>query len=483
MSVGQALSNALSGLSAAGRRASVTANNIANAQTEGFAARRVDLAERVTAGVGAGVEVAGVQRAVAPAVTAERRIADAELAGEEAAAEALSRIVDRIGDPEDARSLVQVFGRFERALSALANTPDDGALQSGAVRAANGVAGSLNALSNEIQQSRVDADARIERSVEDVNNSLRQIERLNASIASGAASNADVNALIDERARLIDRVNQNIPVRAVERGGGVDLVTAEGVFLLSGTARQLSFKPSPVITPQNALGSGLSGLEVDGVEITPGAAPNAPQQGALAGLFSVRDQIAPSLSAAVDAVALDVAERFSGGIDATIAFDAPGLFTDAGALATEVGIDGLAGRFAVNAAVDPENGGEARRLRDGLGANAPGPVAADGLLRDFIDALREPRTTPSALGASRALNASEAAAFFTSSAAGSLVDAEAARDASAAFAASLQEAEIERTGVDTDAELQNLLTIEQAYAANARVIQTVDRLLQTLLEI
>jgi flagellar hook-associated protein 1 FlgK len=38
-------------------------------------------------------------------------------------------------------------------------------------------------------------------------------------------------------------------------------------------------------------------------------------------------------------------------------------------------------------------------------------------------------------------------------------------------------------GVDTDQELQKLLVIENAYAANARVIQTVDEMLDLLLRI
>ena len=40
-----------------------------------------------------------------------------------------------------------------------------------------------------------------------------------------------------------------------------------------------------------------------------------------------------------------------------------------------------------------------------------------------------------------------------------------------------------RDGVDTDDEVQRLLQIEQAYAANARVIQTVDDMIQTILGI
>ena len=37
--------------------------------------------------------------------------------------------------------------------------------------------------------------------------------------------------------------------------------------------------------------------------------------------------------------------------------------------------------------------------------------------------------------------------------------------------------------VDTDVELQNLMVIVQAYAANARVIETVDQMFDTLLRI
>jgi len=36
-------------------------------------------------------------------------------------------------------------------------------------------------------------------------------------------------------------------------------------------------------------------------------------------------------------------------------------------------------------------------------------------------------------------------------------------------------------GVDTDQEMQTLLIVEQAYAANARVLQTADELIQTLI--
>ena len=39
------------------------------------------------------------------------------------------------------------------------------------------------------------------------------------------------------------------------------------------------------------------------------------------------------------------------------------------------------------------------------------------------------------------------------------------------------------TGVDTDAEMQKLLLIEQAYAANAKVMTAADEMIQLLLQI
>ena len=38
-----------------------------------------------------------------------------------------------------------------------------------------------------------------------------------------------------------------------------------------------------------------------------------------------------------------------------------------------------------------------------------------------------------------------------------------------------------QNGIDTDQEMQDLLVIEKNYAANAKVIQTVDEMIKTLL--
>jgi flagellar hook-associated protein 1 FlgK len=269
----------------------------------------------------------------------------------------------------------------------------------------------------------------------------------------------------------------------VRENGRIDLITREGAPLLAGAARQVTFAPRPVVTSADTLANGaLSGLSVDGVDITPGAGARAIGGGFLAGLFAVRDAIAVEASDDLDAFAADLITRLAApGLDPTAPLGAPGFFTDAGASLGSPYASGLAGRLGVNAAVDPERGGEAFRVRDGLYAAAPGPVGSNTLLVGLIDALAAPQAA--AFSGGQLLSAVDSLGALTSlrGAARSALESEAA--GSRAYREALAEAELDRTGVDTDAELQHLLLIEQAYAANARVIEVASRLIDQLTEL
>ena len=80
------------------------------------------------------------------------------------------------------------------------------------------------------------------------------------------------------------------------------------------------------------------------------------------------------------------------------------------------------------------------------------------------------------------MSAAERLAVFSSSASQNRLNAETQLSFTAARWDSLNNAEL-AGGVDTDIELQILLRVEQAYAANAKVIQTVSSMIQQILEI
>lgn len=484
MSISQALSNATSGLGAASRQASLVSQNIANALTPGYARREISLAERTVAGAGAGVRVAGVDRATSPALTAERRAAEGQAARDAARSAAAARISALFGGPEDASSLVSRFSAFDRALRDLANQPANTAAQRVTVASAKQAVGAINALSASLQTIRAEADRSIASEVSRVNASLTRIEALNIQIERATASNRDASALFDERDREIDAVNRAIPVRTLARENGkVDLITVEGVPLLAGEARQLAFTARPLITADQTYANGaLSGLSVDGVDITPGAGARGLSGGSIAGHFAVRDEIAVDASADLDAFAADLIDRFAApGLDPTAPPGAPGLFTDAGAALADPYAAGLAGRLRLNAAVDLDQGGEVYRLRDGLYAASPGPAGSNALLVDLVTALDTPQ--PHAFSDGRLLSAVDAAGAVVALRGAARAAFESDAAGSAAYRDALAEAELGETGVDTDAELQQLLLVEQAYAANARVIEVAGRLIDQLTEL
>lgn len=488
MSISQTLANANSGLSAAARLANVASNNIANALTPGYSRRDVSLAERVAGDVGAGVAVAGIRNALAPAITRELREAAAGAARASTLAGAARAVADIFGSAEDPSSVFARYSAFDAKLRALADAPDSAAAQSELFAAAKSVISGINASGDRLQALRSDADSAISSHVADLNNALKEVERLNSAIEKASVSGGDATALFDQRRAAIARINESIPVRELTRENGkVDLITPEGALLLAGTARTIEFAPRAVVSAADVYAGGagaLSGISVDGIDITPGGPGRATSAGALAGLFAVRDELLPQAATQLDAFAQNLIERFSAaGLDPTIAPGAPGLFTDAGSALTPPAAPGLASRLSLNSAVDPAQGGALFRLRDGLGAAAPGPAGSDVLLRTLIASVDQSSPSPASIAGGNSLSLPELAAALSSAASAELRTAEAAKLSAESYAASLSEAELSATGVDTDAELQKLLVIEQAYAANARVIETVNQMIQRLLEI
>ncbi|MFN3961107.1 MAG: flagellar hook-associated protein FlgK [Parvularculaceae bacterium] len=485
MSISRALANATSGIGAASRQAGLVSQNIANALTPGYARREIALAERTVAGQGAGVRVADVVRASTPALTAERRIADGAAARDEARLEASRKISALFGGPEDAGALFTRFVAFDRSLRDLANQPANVAALQRAAGDAQQLVLRVNEIARSLQTIRQEADESIAAEVVRVNASLKKVERLNSEIEKAVVSGRDASSLYDERDRELDVINRALPSRTLIRDNGrIDLITLEGAVLIAGEARQLSFRQTPFIDAGQSLANGaLSGLFIDGVDITPGAgAARSVASGSIAGRFSVRDVIATAAAADLDALAADLIARFEApGVDPTAPAGAAGLLTDGGDALTTPIAPGLAARLKVNAAVDPRRGGDITRLRDGLYGAGPGPSGSNTFLINLIGALDSPRSAPLPGGALQ--TASELTANVSALRASAYSEFQREAASSDAFLKTLAEEELSTIAVDTDAELQQLLIIEQSYAANARVIEVVGRLIERLAEL
>lgn len=482
MSINAALANALSGLTTAARTAEVVAGNIANATNEGYRARELIQSAQSRAGSG-GVASAGILRHSDPVVLAERRNIGAGVAGADVLAGFVGQMSGLFGTPGAAGTLGTLLTEFDSALVLAASQPEANSRLSLAVSRAVDVAARLNTMERDLRSMREMADQKLDVEVGRLNSLLQETHLLNKRLVT--ARGAEAASLLDQRDGLIDEIAALVPVRIMQRrNGAVALYSANGAALLDARPATVGFVRTPVIQPHMMRQNGLlSGLTVNGLPMSDDPPGGALSGGSLGALLTVRDVMAPQAQAQIDAVALDLAQRVQDpALDPTLAPADPGLFTDAGTRVTNADEIGLAGRLAVNGALTASTGGAAWRLRDGLGAGAPGPRGDNSLLVALSDALSDQRAPASASvpAANRSIHglvgevhtarvlilqeAERRQGFLT-------VQLDILRDRERA------------AGVDTDTELQRLLLVESSYAANARVIETVGQMLDSLLRI
>lgn len=485
MSISGTLNNALSGLRAAGRGSEVVASNISNALTDGYAQRGLSLSPNTVGGTG-GVSINGITRTVDPVLIGDRRLAAAEFGNVTTHADFLAKFETLIGDPESGSSLSGRLTQFEVTLISAGSRPDLPLRHDLAINSGKDLASALKGISDGLQELRSDADGSINAQVTRLNEALQQVEDLNTRIAATSRGRDTENAaLLDHRQKIIDEISEMVPIHEVSRDhGAIALYSTGGAILLDGPAAVLDFTPTHVIVPHMTVGNGLlSGLTINGLPVRTASASGALRGGSIGAQFAIRDETTTAAQAQIDAVARDLVERFQDpAVDPTLLPGDAGLFTDGGLAFAPLNEVGLAGRLEINAAVDPAQGGNSWRLRDGIGAAIPGATGDATLLASLSAALSTDR-----IPASGSFGTSPASAFDLSAHIHSQVGADRfSMDRSLSFSATslnaLAQIELE-AGVDTDAELQHLMLLEQAYAANARVIEAVDEMMQSILRL
>lgn len=482
MSISSTLSNALSGLNVAARASDIVSSNVANAMTDGYGVRSLSVSARIIGNAGAGAWVSGVTRHEDSILIGHRRRAEAEAGLSAIQSQYLARLEGVIGTPNHPGSLAARAAYFTAAMTEAASAPQDPSRLGAAVGAAVDLASTINAISAHIQDQRKEADGAIGMAVQKVNTDIAALAALNTRIRQDAGGGRDVSALLDAQAQLVDGIAPLIPLESRrDTTGALQLFSADGQALLDGRPAILGFVPAIVVTADLSVANGgLSALTLNGRPLNFSGTTPAFAGGRLAGLVAQRDTWAPAAQQSLDALARDLAARFDApGLDPSLSPDQPGLFTDAGLRADPANETGLAGRLKVNAAVIPQQGGAHWRLRDGLGAAAPGLSGEAGFLHAQIDMLTALRSAPSG-GVATGRSFAGMVSDHLSGVGQARQAAERDQAHSAARLNTLRD-EVLRQGVDTEAELQRLLQIEQMFAANARVVSAAQEMIDQLI--
>jgi flagellar hook-associated protein 1 len=485
MSISSSLHNALSGLSVNARRIELVSSNVANATTKGYARREAEVAPAILGGRGDGVRFVGVQRILNQFLLDDLRLADGAVAGQDSRRAFMGTVSEMLGSPDEASSLTGRLTRLETALSEAAARPSSDTRLAAVSDAVKSISDFLNTASDQIQTERLRTESEITAQITSLNEKLHQVQELNRDIRSFSGSGHDTSALKDQRQRLIDDIATIVPVRELKREHDqVALMTTGGLQLLDGHAVTFEFTAVNTVTPDMSVAlGGLFLPTVNGEPIAGGIPGPRLAGGSLEALFDVRDNIAVQAQGRLDAFARELIERFqTPAADATLTPGDPGLFTDGGGAFNPLDEVGLAQRLSINALADPAQGGALWRIRSGLGAATANEAGNATILQALSGALTSASTPSSSVFGPASRRLADLATEVVSRQSGQLATQETTLSYTQARAESLR-GRFLADGVDTDQEMQKLLQIEQAYAANAKVMSTCDELIQQLMAI
>lgn len=467
MSLNSALNTALSGINLNARLADIVSLNVANAATDGYGVRRANVASLAYSGA----TVTHIERHQNAALLQSRREAGAARDSEDFTSRTLSGIEAAFGEVGDDASISTHLARLDTALIEASSAPFSEPNLAQVGSRFESLVTRINQASDSLRSMRESADAQIGTLVSELSSDLKTLEKLDRNLMAARGDNKAQNTLLDQKQVIIDRISAIVPIREITDARlGTTLQTSEGFVLYARGAPELEFSQTPIIQADMTLASGaLGAVKLNGQPLDNGFGKL--KGGLLEAAFDARDIKIVSAQAKLDNFAFDLATQFSEK-DGSVTIGDLGVLTDNGQALDPQNITGFAERMSVNQAAVDTN-----KFRTGFGS---GPISqGGGQLHDWSDTLGT-RSTLSASGLTSDLT--RLASMLSESATQDRVLQEEKLTFSTSFVEALKTQELEE-GVDTDQELQSLLRIEKAYAANARMIQTIDAMMQSLLEI
>ncbi|HQT75431.1 MAG: flagellar hook-associated protein FlgK [Rhodospirillales bacterium 20-64-7] len=506
MGLTSALSIANSGLANINAQFSILSQNIANAATPGYAAESGTQQSLTADGIGLGVRTGPATRAINQALQASVIQQNAIVAGSQTTQTALQAIDSVLGTPGSGADLGSLLGNVQNSFSTLLNDPGNQTQQNAVVTAASTLAQGMNTLSASYTAQRQAAQNDLQSAVTTLNTTLSSIGQLSRQITSLQLSGQSSADLQNQRDAAVQTLSGLIQVNAVAQpNGDLSLFTSSGISLpTSGPPNTFAMQPATVGAQGYYPGGGLPGITLNGSDVT-----GQMVGGRIGADIALRDQTLPTAQAQLDEFAYGVASRFAQqGL--TLFTDQSGTVPTGGGSPAQAGYVGFAASIQVNPAVTATPS----LVRDGTntvpgsatGASAftPNPTGGPAGFTTLISrvlsyalgtqaqaGVPQPALETSGLGPTGTLSAPfSAAGDSLGSFATSLISTQAQQSATVtstltnqqALQNSLNAKVASGSGVNMDTEMSQMLTLQNAYGVNARVISAVQTMFYQLLQ-
>ncbi|MBX9928081.1 MAG: flagellar hook-associated protein FlgK [Gemmatimonadaceae bacterium] len=455
MGLGGILSTARTAIAANQAAVQVASHNIANAETEGYSRQRAatePLPEQRTpiGAIGTGIRVARLERMRDALIDQEFRDQSAPAAGDKASAELLGRVESVFAEPSEL-GLAAVLDQFWNSWSDLAGTPSNASAKTVVRQRADALVRTLNGAATQIADIRASTVARISDTVARVNALASQIAQINQQIVPAEAGRGPAGDLRDPRDRLIDELSKYVPVRVADRPDGANQVYIGTSSVVDGaTPQSLSIAPGSPLTFR--LGTSTERFRVTG--------------GSLGTMMDAVNTTIPGITAQLDAIAAGIVQDVN-------TLHTVGWSPTAGATGVAFFDTGAGNNTAATIRLSAAVRASASAIATGPTPNAPG----DNATALAISTLRmsAPSATSGNYGADYRDVISDLASRKSSADAGAKVGD--------TLVAKAGERRKSVSGVSVDEELVELIRYQQAYTAAAKIITTVDEMLDTLLSL
>jgi flagellar hook-associated protein 1 FlgK len=503
MSIDAALLIARSGLLHTQRALSNAADNVANAETEGYTRKRIVSNAVSINAEGMGVRSLGPMREVDSALVNEMNKRRSAKSAAELRDSVLSRINEAHGDPAKGESLGDLVSKLRTSFVELRLDPSQVVKQQAVVlNAAQNLVTRFNDIAQVISAVRQEAHDGIVQKVAQVNSTLREIAVLKDDVVERTSTGMPTADAEDKLDIALARLSELLEVKPIRQAnGGILLLGAGGITIPLQKTGDVFSVPGVVIAPDNFYGGSgtIPAITINGIDVT-----RQLIGGKLGEAITLRDQTLPRYQAELDVAAAELADRFRA--------EGLRLFTDTSGTVPDPNLAyagsaqvGLANRIQINSAVRAD----IRLLRDGTEtltgppSFTPNPVGGPAGFVTLIDrvlsntfgeksasgaswggfatsGLGPDGTLSSPFGSLRTIE--DYTALVTASQTADSAAATNALETAKQFSEGLEARFNRESRVDVDSEMASLIQLQNAYAANARVMTTAQSMWTTLFE-
>jgi flagellar hook-associated protein 1 len=501
MGLDSALSIAAGGLANINAQYQLISQNVANAATPDYAVEISNQQALTANGIGLGVQTGPATLQIDQALQASVTQQNATVAGLQTTQTSLQAIDSVLGTPGSGGDIASLLGNLQNGFSTLMTNPGSQAQQSAVVSSATTLAQGINTLSGTYSAQRQAAQSDLGTAVNTLNSTLATIGQLSNQIIALQPTNQSTADLQNQRNAAVQTLSQLLNIKTVAQpNGDLSVFTTSGLSLPTNQgATPFTLSTGSTATGSYYPGGGISGILLGGVDVT-----NLMNSGQIGANITLRDTTLPTDQAELDEFSQGLSTRFAGqGL--TLFTNPTGNVPTGGRTPAQAGYVGYAGTIQVNPAVIANPS----LVRDGNTAVAAtgftpnpttGPAGFTTLISNILNytfsaqtssGASQPTMNTSGLGPNGNLNAPFSATGDTlSDFATSLVSSQAQQSGTVtnsltteqALQTSLTAKATAVDGVNMDTEVSQMLSLQNAYGANARVIAGVQAMFTQLLQ-